>query len=100
MVNNVTGKFQQGEECHEKHEPTCCSQARSRAQWRMEAKVKGREIETVTKGFRSAITEIASHTFNMGKNKFAMQFTELCKRVANYLQWDAAGEGYLVVETV
>ena len=36
----------------------------------------------------------------MGKNKFAMQFTELCKRVANYLQWDAAGEGYLVVETL
>ena len=36
----------------------------------------------------------------MGENKFAVQFTESCERVANYLQQNAAAEGYLVAETV
>jgi hypothetical protein len=45
------------------------------------------------------ITEIAGETFNTGHNKFAAQFTESHKSVANYLQRLSAAEGYLVVET-
>jgi hypothetical protein len=52
------------------------------------------------KGFKSLISEIVHDTFNMGQNKFAAQFTQLQKNVANYLQRTAASEGYLVVETV
>ncbi len=39
-------------------------------------------------------------TFNTGQNKFAAQFTQLQKNVANYLQHTAASEGYLVAETM
>ncbi len=46
------------------------------------------------------IAEIAHNTFNTGKNKFAAQFMQLRKNVANYLQRTSAMEGYLVVETV
>ena len=53
-----------------------------------------------TKGYKSAISEIATDTFNTGQNKFAAQFTELRKNVANYLQRTSANEGYLVAETV
>jgi hypothetical protein len=53
-----------------------------------------------TKGFKSAISEIAQDTFNTGQNKFAAQFTQLRKNVANYLQRTSASEGYLVAETV
>ncbi len=53
------------------------------------------------KGFKSKISEIAHNTtFNTGQNKFAPQFTQLQKNVANYLQRTAALEGYLVVETM
>ncbi len=41
-----------------------------------------------------------SDTFNTGHNKFAAQFTESRKNVANYLQCSSAAEGYLVAETV
>ena len=51
-------------------------------------------------GFRSAISEIAQDTFNTGQNKFAAQFTQSRKNVANYLQRTSASEGYLVAETV
>ncbi len=54
----------------------------------------------LTKGFKSAISEIAHETFNMGQNKFAAQFTQLRKNVANYLQHTASSEGYLVAKTV
>ncbi len=54
----------------------------------------------MTKGFKSVISEIAQDTFNTGQNKFAAQFTQLCKNVANYLQRTSASEGYLVAETV
>ena len=53
-----------------------------------------------TKEFKSAISEIANETFNMGQNRFAAQFTQSRKNVASYLQRTAADEGYLVAETV
>jgi hypothetical protein len=46
------------------------------------------------------ITEIATNTFNTGQNRFAAQFTQSRKYVANYLQQTAADKGYLVTETV
>jgi hypothetical protein len=46
-----------------------------------------------------AISKIAHDTFNTGKNKFATQFTQLQKNVANYLRSTLAAEGYLVAET-
>jgi hypothetical protein len=52
------------------------------------------------KGFKSAISEIAHDTFNTGQNKFAAQFTQSQKNVANDLQRTAAWEGYLVAETM
>ncbi len=53
------------------------------------------------KPHKSAITEIANDTFITGHNKFAAQFTEMQKNIANCLQWSLAAEGYLVVaETV
>jgi hypothetical protein len=54
----------------------------------------------VTKGFKSAISEIAQDTFNTGQNKFATQFTQLRKNIANYLQRTLASEGYLVSKMV
>ena len=48
----------------------------------------------------SAISEIANETFHTGQNKFAAQFTQSRKNVANYLQCTVADEGYLVVETI
>ncbi len=53
-----------------------------------------------TKGFKSLISKIATDTFNTGQNKFAAQFTQSQKNVANYLQRTLAYEGYLVAETV
>jgi hypothetical protein len=38
-----------------------------------------------SKGFKSAISKIANNKFNMGQKKFAAQFTQLQKNVANYL---------------
>jgi hypothetical protein len=63
---------------------------------------QGGGIDVLAKGYKSGITEmeIAKHTLNTGKNKFAVQFTESCKKVANYLQCNAVAEGYLVAETV
>ncbi len=52
------------------------------------------------KPHKSAISEIANNTFNTGHNKFAVQFTESQKNVANYLQRSSAAEGYLVAEMV
>jgi hypothetical protein len=46
------------------------------------------------------ISEIATDTFNTGQNKFAAQFTQPRKNVANYLQRMSASKGYLVAETV
>ncbi len=53
-----------------------------------------------TKGYKSTISKIATDTFNMGQNKFAVQFMQSRKNVANYLQRTSANEGYLVAETV
>jgi hypothetical protein len=39
-----------------------------------------------TKGFKSLVSKIAIDTFNTGQNKFAAQFTQSRKKVANYLQ--------------
>ncbi len=47
-----------------------------------------------------SISEIAGNTFNMGQNKFAAQFTQSQKNIANYLQHTLASKGYLVTETV
>jgi hypothetical protein len=52
------------------------------------------------KGYKSLIAEIAHDTFDTGQNKFAAQFTQLWKNVANYLQRTSASEGYLVAEMV
>jgi hypothetical protein len=52
------------------------------------------------KGYKLAISEIATDTFNTGQNKFAMQFTQSRKNVMNYLQRTSANKGYLVAETV
>jgi hypothetical protein len=49
---------------------------------------------TKPKGYKSAISEIATDTFNTGQNKFAAQFTQSRKNVANYLQQTLANEGY------
>jgi hypothetical protein len=53
-----------------------------------------------TKGFKSGISEIAQDTFNTRQNRFAAQFTQSRKNVANYLQRTSASEGYLVAKTV
>ncbi len=60
---------------------------------------QGGGIDAV-KPHKSAISEIPNDTFNTGHNKFAVQFTESQKNVANYLQRSLAAEGYLVAETV
>ena len=52
------------------------------------------------KPHKSAISEIANDTFNTGHNKFATQFTESQKNIANYLERSLVAEGYLVAETV
>ncbi len=52
------------------------------------------------KGFKSVISKIALDTFNFWRNKFAAQFTQLRKNVANYLQRTVSSEGYLVAKTV
>jgi hypothetical protein len=46
------------------------------------------------------MSEITQDRFNTGQNKFAAQFTQLRKNVANYLQRTALSESYLVAETV
>jgi hypothetical protein len=46
------------------------------------------------------IGEIANNTFNTGHNKFAAQFTQSKRNMANYLQQTSAAEGYLVAEMV
>jgi hypothetical protein len=53
-----------------------------------------------TKGFKSSISEIVTNTFNKGQNKFAVQFTQSRKNVANHLQCTLAYKGYLVAKTV
>ncbi len=52
------------------------------------------------KAFKSAISKIAEDTFNTDQNKFATQFTQLCKKVLSYLQRTLAYKGYLVAKTV
>jgi hypothetical protein len=54
----------------------------------------------LTKGCKSPIFKIAGDTFNMGQNKFAAQFTQSRKNVANYLQLTTLAEGYLVAKMV
>ena len=46
-----------------------------------------------TKGYKFAISKIVTDTFNTGQNKFAAQFTQSRKNVANYLQRTLANEG-------
>ena len=53
-----------------------------------------------TKGYKLAISKIATETFNTGQNKFATQFTQSRKNVANYLQRMSVNEGYLVAKMV
>jgi hypothetical protein len=49
-----------------------------------------------SKVYKSPIAEIAKHTFNTGKNKFAAQFTKSRERVAGYIQQAEMEESYLV----
>jgi hypothetical protein len=60
---------------------------------------KGGGIDA-TKPHKSPIAEISQDMFNTGHNKFAAQFSQSRKIVANYLQQTSAAEGYLVPETV
>ena len=53
-----------------------------------------------TKEYKLAISKITTKSFNKGQNKFASQFTQLQKNIANYLQRTSANAGYLVAETV
>jgi hypothetical protein len=53
-----------------------------------------------SKAYESPIAEIAKHTFNTGKNKFAAQFTESQERVGGYIQRAGMDESYLVAETI
>ena len=64
------------------------------------ARYYGRKGNPPSKGFKSAISEIANNTFNTGQNQFTAQFTQSRKNVANYLQRTASDKGYLVAETV
>ena len=50
--------------------------------------------------YKSPIAEIAKHTFNTGKNKFAAQFTESRERVAGYIQQAGMEESYLAAKTI
>ncbi len=85
-------------------EPTSRGRARSRAggmrRRREETDIFSRAGGEATKGFKSAISEIAQDTLNTGQNKFAAQFMQSHKNVANYLQRTSASEGYLVAKTV
>jgi hypothetical protein len=54
----------------------------------------------IVKPYKSMINKIAHDTFNRGHNKFAGQFLQSRKNVANYLQRSSAAEGYLVAERV
>jgi methionine synthase II (cobalamin-independent) len=64
------------------------------------ARYFGKKGDPPSKGFKSAISKIANDTFNTGQNRFAAQFTQSRKNVANYLQRTASDKGYLVAETV
>jgi hypothetical protein len=58
------------------------------------------DLTTGTKPYKSALSEIAQDTFNTGHNKFAAQFKQLQKNIANYLQHTSVAKGYLVAQTV
>ena len=60
----------------------------------------GKKGDPPSKGFKSAISEIANDTFNTGQNQFAAQFMQSMKNVANYLQCTASDEVYLITETM
>ena len=60
----------------------------------------GKKGDPPSKGFKSAISEIANDTFNTGQNRFTAQFTQSRKNVASYLQRMASDERNLVAETV
>ena len=57
-------------------------------------------MDLASKPFKSAISEIAEHTFNTGQNKYAAQFMRSREEIANYLQRTSTDEGYLVAETI
>jgi hypothetical protein len=52
------------------------------------------------KGYKLLISKIATDTFNTGQNRFAAQFTQSWKNVANYLQHTSKWGGNLVAEMV
>ena len=52
------------------------------------------------KPFRLSTVGIEKWMFNTGQNKYAAQFTLLCKEVANYIQRTLPDEGYLVAQTI
>ena len=58
------------------------------------------DLTTGTKPYKPALSEIAQDTFNTGHNKFAAQFTQLQKNIANHLQRILVAKGYLVAQTV
>jgi hypothetical protein len=57
-------------------------------------------VDHTSKAYKSAISEIAEHTFNTGHNKYAAQFTRSREEIANYVQRTSTDEGYLVAETI
>ncbi len=56
-------------------------------------------VDHASKAYKSAISEIAEHTFNTGHNKDAAQFTRSREEIAIYVQRTSMDEGYLVTET-
>jgi hypothetical protein len=61
---------------------------------------RGRGAAVSNKAYEPPIAEIVKHTFNTGKNKFAVQFTELQERVTGYIQWGGMEESYLIAKTI
>ena len=61
---------------------------------------RGWGVNLARKSYKSTISEITLHTFNMTQNNYAVQFTQSRNEVANYLQQTLVDEGYLVAETI
>jgi hypothetical protein len=82
------------------NEPTSSSRWRHGAWQHKEATILLPRRGRNNKGIQVHHIPISQDTFNMGQNKFAAQFMQLQKNVANYLQQTSSAEGYLVAEAV
>ena len=53
-----------------------------------------RGAKSAIKAYKSLISRIEEHMFNMGHTQNSAQFTQSCKNVANFLQCTAMDKGY------